>query len=71
MVGTFPRPRLLCSIQLLFLTVVGGLLRISCGRQCFLSVSLSFDDDDRLTGDDAITIIIITVLIGCCDITMK
>jgi len=36
-----------------------------------LSVSLSFDDDDRLTGDDAITIIIITVLIGCCDITMK
>ena len=36
-----------------------------------LSVSLSFDDDDRLTGDDAIIIIIITVLIGCCDITMK
>ena len=33
-----------------------------------LSVSLSFDDgdDDRLTGDDAI-IIMITVLIGYCD----
>lgn len=35
-----------------------------------LSVSLSFDDDDRLTGDYAI-IIIITVLIGCCDILEK
>ena len=34
-----------------------------------LSVSLSFDggDDDRLTGDDAITIIIFTVLGRCCD----
>ena len=33
-----------------------------------LSVSLSFDGgDDRLTGDDAITIIIFTVLGRCCD----
>jgi len=35
-----------------------------------LSVSLSFDDDDRLTGDYAI-IIIISVLIECCDIKAK